>query len=161
MKTKRLLKLFKLLFTFYFSLSFIGCSNSESEPSNNACSTFLECQEGSVWNVSFETNSDYLTFLNNSNIVFKVYSITENDCYNVYNASDAYGSLPINLLENSENKLVFRIDDNNQYRLETLDYSNEVITYNIKVYIDNELVENETQSLTKNDVDLNSLTLCN
>jgi len=133
-----------------------------------SCTTFLECQEGSVWfdNNSYTDEITYIRFINNSNTILEVFNKflpAEKDCFNNYNINEYWGE--INIVENTVNTLSFLILPPD-WELNTVEFTfiKNVETLHLTFCIYNEsgaLLDTTESILTKSNVAVDNLPICN
>jgi len=146
-------QLFSFIILFSLILLSNGCDDDGGD--NNSCSTFLECQDDTVWEGQIDLFL-YFKINNNLNNPVEIY-LQEDDCY--------YHS-PINettfeIMENSKNTLKIKIMDDSDDSFETITFSisNEVLSVR-EVYTENGIEDIDTGTFTKSTKNLSSVTLC-
>ena len=151
-----ILKFKSLVLASIIAFSFMACNDDDDDGS-----TFLEKNGDTVW--KFEEpvlGGDLYAQINNSVVnPFEVWqSLFEDSCY-IYISFADEGDAEI--IENSENKLVFRIDDSStEYVVLTLSVSGDVLTVITEDYEDGSKVDQETILLNKSSDNPDDLEEC-
>ena len=146
-------KAFGLLLLMVFSL--FSCSDD----GNDDASTFLETNGGTVWTISQDGASIYAQINNSESNPFEFWaSLGEEACY-VHESINDEGNVEV--LENTENKLEVRVDDDeNEYTILTLTIRGNVLTVEFEYFEDGQSVEEETIPLQKTSDNTDDLELC-
>jgi hypothetical protein len=154
MRTKMLkFKAFGLLLMMVFSL--ISCSDDD----NDDPSTFLETNGGTVWTIAQGGASIYAQINNNESNPFEFWaSFGEEGCY-VHESINDEGNVEV--LENTENKLKVRVDDDEtEYTILTLTVTGNVLTVQSEYFEDGQSVEKEIIPLQKTNDNTDDLEIC-
>jgi len=146
-------KAFGLLLMMVFSL--VSCSDD----GDNDALTFLETNGGTVWEVSQEGISIYAQINNSESNPFEWWAtFGEGGCY-LHESINDDGNVEV--IENTENKLKLRIDDDeNEYTILTLTIRGDALTVHSEYFEDGQSVEEETIPLKKTSDDTDDLELC-
>ena len=149
--TQRIPRLFTFFILFSLMLTINGCSSDDK-----SCSTFLECQDGTIWEGQIDIFM-YFKVNNNKNNPIEVY-LLEGDCY--YHTSISETNFVI--MENSENILKIKIMDDFDDSFEVITFSilNEVLSVR-EVYTENGVEDIGTGTFSKSTKNLSSVTICN
>jgi hypothetical protein len=153
MKTKMLnLRIFGLLAMLTFSL--VSCSDDGDD--NGA--SFLEKHGGTVWKFSQEGGTIYAKINDSESNSFEIWASLFDACY-IYESLAEAGNTQV--LENTENKIVIRIDEGaSEYTLLTLTVVGEILTINSEYYEDDVLEEDELFILKETSDNVSDLELC-
>ena len=146
-------KAFGLLLLMVFSL--VSCSDDgDDDPSS-----FLETNGGTVWKVEQEGISIYAQINNSESNPFEIWAtFGEGGCY-IHESINDDGNVEV--LENTENKLKLRVDDDvDEYTILTLTIRGDVLTVVSEYFEDGQSVEKETFPLKKTNDDPDDLPLC-
>lgn len=129
MKRLPKLSIVSLFIVAFFTFSFLSCSSSDNDSTNDSQKTFLEKFDGTLWKQEGTVTDRYIYFEKteaNAVSVYWVLSVSDN-CYYL-TSLDEYDSV----FENSENTLVIKSDYNNgDYDLDTYSFVNGKMTYNM------------------------------
>jgi len=144
-------RLFTCFILFSLMLSNNGCSSD-----SNSCTTFLECQDGRIWEGQIDIFM-YLKVNNNQNNPVEIY-LPEGDCYYYSPISESN----FVIMENSENTLKIKImdDSDGSFEVITFSISNEVLSVR-EVYTVNGIEDIDTGTFSKSTKNLSSITICN
>jgi hypothetical protein len=135
---------------------FMGCSK-DSDNAIEPCTTFLSCQDQSVWEGQIDLFL-YLKFSDNLNSPVAMY-LPDGDCYHYssVNATD----FNITILENSKNRLKISMTDatNEWTEVTTFTLANGVLTVQDDYYEDG-MEDHATGTFTRSSKNLDSVTFC-
>lgn len=153
-----------LLLPCFFFL-FISCNEDDEEDDIAVvCTTFLECQDGTVWKyVEMRDNEPFNTYFklrDNLQNPMEVYNhLFQNDCYLFMDMTQADGVFKI--IENSKLKLTVRItgDENDMTEWDLLIVNNR-LELDIRNYEDDIMYESFQIFLDRSYDDVNQLNLC-
>lgn len=146
-----------LSFTLLMILAVVSCNDDD----DNDRVSFLDKHGDTQWKFQ-DPNSDTLLYLriNDSQTnPFELWlTFLANSCY-VYQSVEDDGTPEI--LENTENKLVIRVDESNdEYTIVTLTVSQNVLTVTNEDYENGELDEENIVILFANQDDINNIEIC-
>jgi len=146
-----------LSFTLLMILAVVSCNDDD----DNDRVSFLDKHGDTQWKFQ-DPNSDTLLYLriNDSQTnPFELWlTFLANSCY-VYQSVEDDGTPQI--LENTENKLVIRVDESNdEYTIVTLTVSQNVLTVTNEDYENGELDEENIVILFANQDDINNIEIC-
>lgn len=149
--TQQIPRLFTCFILFSLMLTINGCSSDD-----NSCTTFLECQDGTIWEGQIDIFM-YFKVNNNKNNPIEVY-LPEGDCYYYSPISESN----FVIMENSKNTLKIKImdDSDGSFEVITFSISNEVLSVR-EVYTENGIEDIDTGTFSKSIKNLNSVAICN
>lgn len=144
------LRMFGLLMM--LSCLFIACDDDGDDIS------FLEKHGESLWKISEGGGTVYAQINNSVSNPLELWASLFDACY-IYESISGAGNVEV--LENTENKLVLRIDEGtNDYAILSLTVIGEILTVKSDYYEDGSLDESETIALKSSSDDVNELELC-
>ena len=139
------------------ALALFSCSDDDD---NDASKSFLEKHGGTVW--KFEepvSGAAIFAQINNSEAnPFEIWISFDGTCFFYESITDTGN---IEVLENTENKVVIRIDEGaTEYSILQLTVTGDVLAVNSKFYEDGQLEDDETFVLQKTSDNPDDLVLC-
>lgn len=144
------LKMFGLLMM--LSSLFVACDDDGDDIS------FLEKHGESLWKISESGGTIYAQINNSTTNPLELWASLFETCY-IYESISGAGSVEV--LENTENKLVIRLDEgNSDYALLSLSVIGEVLTVKTEYYEDGSLEESDTIALMSTSDDVSELEIC-
>ena len=149
--TQRLPRLFIFFILFSLMLTINGCSSDDK-----SCATFLECQDGTIWEGQIDLFM-YIKVNNNQNNPVEIY-LPEGDCYYYTSISETN----FVIMENSKSTLKIKQmnDFDDSFEVLTFSILNEVLTVR-EVYTENGVEDIGTGTFSKSTKNLSSVTICN
>jgi hypothetical protein len=132
-----------------------------SDDSNDKSTSFLAKNGGTSWKIVDPSSgaSIYAHINNNEANPFEIWAAFAAETCFIYQSIDDSGSVEV--LENTENKVVIRIDDNaTEYTLITLTVSGNVLTVESEYFEDGESTEDEIFILQKTSDNVDDLEVC-
>ena len=146
-------KAFGLVLLMVFSL--VSCSDDGDDDA----SSFLEANGGTVWTVAQGGASIYAQINNNESNPFEFWaSFVEGGCY-VHESINDDGNVEV--IENTENKLKVRVDDDvDEYTILTMTITGDILTVQSEYFEDGQSVEKEIIPLKRTSDNTDDLLLC-
>ena len=138
------------LYFFLILAACIGLTSCNSDDEDEIVQqTWLEKYDGTKW--VDEDDFLYIRIVNNTNIIFESW-VNEVECY-IHNVSD--GNVNFNIIENSNNQLVFEVNEGDDMEKFTMKISGDTLTILLE-YRD----ESDTLTFQKTNADVDNFPLC-
>lgn len=155
---KKLTAMHKPLFILFLALSISlgSCSSDEDDPKDQ---TFLEHNDGTKWEAMFEGLRVYVRI--NNSVTNPLETWLFNPIAECYEYQDGSVNTSVEILENSENRLVVEFtDEPGEYAVLTVVSNNDMLNLKIENYEDDVLVETTNLSFEASNVNLSDLEIC-
>jgi len=134
------------------SCLFVSCDDDGDDIS------FLEKHGDSLWKISEGGGTVYAQINNSVTNPLELWASLFDACY-IYESISGTGNVEV--LENTENKVVIKVDEGgNDYALLSLTVTAKILTVTSEYYEDGSLDERETIILMETSDDVNDLQLC-
>lgn len=156
---KAIMLKFKALGLFaMMAMALFSCSDDDDD--NDASKSFLEKHGGTVWKFEEPVSGAaiYAQINNTESNPFEIWISFDGNCFIYESITDAGN---VEVLENTENKVVIRIDEGpSEYSILQLTVTGDVLAVNSKFYEDGQLDDDETFVLQKTNDNPDDLVEC-